>query len=81
MSVEDIIKSALANEPVQMKKAFDEEIQGRVHAALTSKYEDMAEAKVEENEDEDEDDEDEDEDEEEDQVKKKKDDDEEDDDE
>jgi hypothetical protein len=77
MSVEDIIKSALANEPVQMKKAFDEEIQGRVHAALTSKYEDMAEAKVEENEDEDEDDEDE----EEDQVKKKKDDDEEDDDE
>jgi len=71
MSVEDIIKSALANEPVQMKKAFDEEIAGRVHAALTSKYEDMAEAKVKEDEDEDEVEDDEDED----QVKKKKDDD------
>lgn len=72
MSVEDIIKSALANEPVQMKKAFDEEIAGRVHAALASKYDDMAEAKVKENDDEDDMEDDEDED----QVKKKKDDDE-----
>ena len=58
MSVEDIIKSALANEPVQMKKHFDEEIAGRVSAALEQKYHEMSEAKVKE-EDEVEDDEDE----------------------
>lgn len=53
MSVEKIIASALANEPVQMKKHFDEEIAGRVQAALEAKYAEMAEAK-EEDEDEDE---------------------------
>lgn len=58
MSVKDIIASALANEPVQMKKHFDEEIAGRVSAALEQKYHEMSEAKVKE-EDEVEDDEDE----------------------
>ena len=62
MSVEDIIKSALANEPVAMKKHFEEEIAGRLSAALEAKYAEMSEAKVKE-EDEAEDDEDEDEDE------------------
>lgn len=57
MSVKDIIASALANEPVQMKKHFDEEIAGRVSAALEQKYHEMSEAKVKE-EDEAEDDED-----------------------
>lgn len=71
MSVKDIIASALANEPVQMKKHFEEEIAGRVTAALEAKYAEMSEAKVkeedeEEDEEEMEDDEDEDEEEEED---------------
>ena len=56
MSVKDIIASALANEPVQMKKHFEEEIAGRVTAALEAKYQEMSEAKVKE-EDEEEDDE------------------------
>jgi len=56
MSVEKIIQSALANEPVQMKKHFEEEIAGRVTAALEAKYQEMSEAKVkEEDEEEDED--------------------------
>lgn len=57
MSVEDIIKSALANEPVAMKKHFEEEIAGRLSSALEQKYHEMSEAKVKE-EDEAEDDED-----------------------
>lgn len=57
MSVKDIIASALANEPVQMKKHFEEEIAGRVTAALEAKYQEMSEAKVKE-EDEEEDEED-----------------------
>jgi len=78
MSVESIIQSALANNPIQMKKDFEEEIAGRVQTALETKYqemvdaqesveEDLEEGKVKEEDDaedqEDEDDEDEDEDE------------------
>jgi len=48
MSIRDIIAAALSNEPVQMQKAFDEEISGRVSAALESKYAEMSEAKVKE---------------------------------
>jgi hypothetical protein len=62
MSIRDIIAAALSNEPVQMQKAFDEEISGRVSAALEAKYAEMSEAKVKE-EDEVEDDADDDEDE------------------
>lgn len=77
MSVESIIQSALANNPIQMKKDFEEEIAGRVQTALETKYqemvdaqesveEDLEEGKVKEEDDvedqEDEDDEDEDDD-------------------
>lgn len=51
MSVRDIIAAALSNEPVQMKKAFDEEIAGRVTSALEQKYAEMSEAKVKEEDD------------------------------
>jgi hypothetical protein len=66
MSVEKIIAAALANNPMQMKKEFEEEMSVRVEAALEEKYRSMLEAKDEEDDedDEDEDDEDEDEDEE-----------------
>lgn len=59
MSVEKIIQSALANEPVQMKKHFEEEIAGRVTAALEAKYQEMSEAKVKEEDEEEDEDEDE----------------------
>lgn len=77
MSVESIIQSALANNPIQMKRDFEEEIAGRVQTALETKYqemvdaqesveEDLEEGKVKEEDDvedqEDEDDEDEDDD-------------------
>jgi hypothetical protein len=64
MSVEKIIAAALANNPMQMKKEFEEEMSVRVSAALEEKYRSMLEDEDEEDEDdEDEDDEDEDEDE------------------
>jgi hypothetical protein len=81
MSVEKIIASALANNPMQMKKEFAEEMRSRIEAALESKYQDMMEAADEDDEDEDEeendmddneDDEDEDEDDEDLDEKKRK---------
>lgn len=54
MSVEKIIASALANNPMQMKKEFAEEMRSRIEAALESKYQDMMEAADEDDEDEDE---------------------------
>lgn len=44
MSVESIIQSALANNPIQMKKDFEEEIAGRVQTALETKYQEMVDA-------------------------------------
>lgn len=67
MSLEKIVQEAMAGRPLEMKEAFEEEIQSRVQAALEAKYLEMMEAKDEdEDEDEDEDDMDDDEDEDED---------------
>ena len=81
MSLEKIVAEAMAGRPLEMKEAFEEEIQTRIQAALEEKAEAMLagdeelEEEVEEeleeaaDEDDDEDDEDEDEDEDEDDRK------------
>lgn len=59
MSLENIIKNAVENKPLDMKEAFQEEMQTRIAAALEEKYKKA----MKEEDDEDEDDKDEDEDE------------------
>lgn len=69
MSLEKIAQMALENKPLEMKEAFEEEMQTRIQAALEEKYkkamkaENDDEEEDEDDEDEDEDDDDEDEDE------------------
>lgn len=58
MSIEKIIAEAIDNNPLKLKEAFEEEMNGRIRAALEEKYREMTEAKVNENDDEDEDDDD-----------------------
>ena len=41
MPVNDIIQQALDNNPLKVKQAFDDEMTGRVRAALNQKYNDM----------------------------------------
>lgn len=41
MPVNDIIANALDNNPLNLKKAFDDEMTSRVRAALNTKYQDM----------------------------------------
>ena len=41
MPVNDIIAQALDNNPLNLKKAFDDEMTTRVRAALNQKYQDM----------------------------------------
>tara|TARA_B100001057_G_scaffold416590_1_gene434705 strand:- start:13447 stop:13707 length:261 start_codon:yes stop_codon:yes gene_type:complete len=41
MPVNDIIQQALDNNPLNLKKAFDDEMTTRVRAALNQKYTDM----------------------------------------
>ena len=41
MPVNDIIQQALDNNPLKVKQAFDDEMTGRVRAALNQKYTDM----------------------------------------
>jgi hypothetical protein len=71
MSLEKIVAEALAGRPLEMKEAFEAEIQTRIQARLEAEYMDVLEAKGKkeddeemegEDEDEDEDEEDEDED-------------------
>ena len=67
MSIETIIKEALAGNPVEMKEAFEEEIQKRVEAAVAEAYKKAAMKKEEDEDDDDEvEDEDDDDDEDED---------------
>lgn len=72
MSLEKIVAEAMAGRPLEMKEAFEEEIQTRIQAALEAKAEelmtgeeeleeDLEEEDLEESKDEDEEDEDEDE--------------------
>lgn len=74
MSLEKIVAEALAGRPLEMKEAFEAEIQTRIQARLEAEYMNVLESKDEdEDEDEDEDDEDEDdEDEDEDELDEKK---------
>lgn len=55
MSIEKIIAEAIDSNPLKLKEAFEEEMNGRIRAALEEKYREMTEAKVVENDDEDED--------------------------
>jgi len=41
MPVNDIISQALDNNPLNLKKAFDDEMTSRVRTALNQKYQDM----------------------------------------
>ena len=41
MPVNDIIQQAFDNNPLNLKKAFDDEMTSRVRAALNQKYQDM----------------------------------------
>lgn len=66
MSIETIIKEALAGNPVEMKEAFEEEIQKRVEAAVAEAYKKAAMKKEEDEDDDDEDEDDDDDDEDED---------------
>lgn len=77
MSLEKIVQEAMAGRPLEMKEAFEEEIQARVTTKLEERYIEIMEAKAknenddeeEEKDDEDESEEDEDEDEDEDDEK------------
>jgi len=76
MSIEKIVVEAINNNPLKMKEAFEEEMNGRIRAALEEKYKKMMKKEEEEDDededDEDEDEDDEDEDDEEDEIEEKK---------
>lgn len=76
MSIEKIVVEAINNNPLKMKEAFEEEMNGRIRAALEEKYKKMMKKEeddeCEDDEDEDEDEDDEDEDDEEDEIEEKK---------
>ena len=57
MSLEKIVQTALAEQPIEMKEAFDEAMKERIAAALEEKYKKMAE-KSDDSDKSDEDDED-----------------------
>lgn len=61
MSIEKIVAEAIDNNPLKMKEAFEEEMNGRIRAALEEKYKKMMKKEDDEDEDDD-DDEDDDED-------------------
>ena len=62
MSLEKIVEAAMSEKPLDLKEAFEAEVEERIMAALAEKYKKAMEAK-DEDDDEDEDDADEDEDE------------------
>ena len=68
MSLEKIVEAAMSEKPLDLKEAFEAEVEERIMAALAEKYKKAMEAK-DEDDDEDEDDADEDEDEDEDDDK------------
>lgn len=74
MSLEKIVKSALAEQPIEMKEAFEESMKERIAMALEEKYKKMAKESDDMEDDDDSDEEDDSEDD-----KKKKDDEDEDD--
>ena len=44
MSLEKIVKSALAEQPIEMKEAFEESMKERIAMALEEKYKKMADS-------------------------------------
>ena len=62
MSLEKIVEAAMSEKPLDLKEAFEAEVEERIMAALAEKYKKAMEAK-DEDDDEDDDDADEDEDE------------------
>lgn len=75
MSIEKIVAEAIDNNPLKMKEAFEEEMNGRIRAALEEKYKKMLKKEEEDENDEDEDnddEDDEDEDEDDDEIEEKK---------
>ena len=69
MSLEKIVEAAMSEKPLDLKEAFEAEVEERIMAALAEKYKKAMEAKDEDDDDEDEDDADEDEDDDEDDDK------------
>lgn len=63
MSLEKIVEAAMSEKPLDLKEAFEVEVEERIMAALAEKYKKAMEAK-DEDDDEDDDDADEDEDDE-----------------
>ena len=45
MSVENIVKKAMENDPLAIKAAFEEEMTARLESAIEAKYEEMTEGK------------------------------------
>jgi len=62
MSLEKIVEAAMSEKPLDLKEAFEAEVEERIMAALAEKYKKAMEAKDEDDDDEDDDDEDEDDD-------------------
>lgn len=56
MSLEKIVAEAMAGKPLEMKEAFQEEMETRIQAALEEKFTAAMEAKEEDDEEDDEDD-------------------------
>ena len=61
MSLEKIVAEAMAGRPLEMKEAFEEEIQTRITSKLEEKYVEMMEAKSKDDDEDEDDDDDEDE--------------------
>jgi len=55
MSIENIVKKAMENDPLALKAAFEEEMNSRLQSAIEAKYEQMTEGKKKVVEDEEED--------------------------
>jgi len=45
MSIENIVKKAMENDPLALKAAFEEEMNSRLQSAIEAKYEQMTEGK------------------------------------
>lgn len=70
MSLEKIAQLALENKPLEMKEAFEEEMNLRIQAALEEKYKKAMKAEADDEDEDDDEDDEEDEDEDEDEDKK-----------
>lgn len=72
MSLEKIVEAAMSEKPLDLKEAFEAEVEERIMAALAEKYKKAMEAKDEDDDEDDDEDEDEDDDEDDDEDEDKK---------